>query len=368
MIEKDTKYWYIFRSYYFALKIIFIILNKTTQYISFISITFFITFFLIIKQGLFLYEDIFINSLKGLYPEFITSSSSLSKTIQAKYPIEQLKIKKEIFVHSEEVEFSYDSKDDITKFMNVRTYDDQYKHKLFSTLKIVNKCQETPNTLWISSRLFENMAQDSTFDKKSIFFKDEDDNYNRYQICQFNLDNNEKWLLVSSQTAKNIAYMPFTKYVVYTNDKKIKEQLYTQKDLNNWKKYIDYDDLGVFLLASEVSNTFLTTFFIFLISFMIIAFSSLAKEFESSVFLTKLYGLNIYRTIVLYTFFFILYTFAISIFVYFEYFIITYLINIVSGFLISFDGSLFITILQILVAIGFTVSLFISIKYHRLPL
>ncbi len=358
-------YWYIFRSYYFALKIIAVILNKATQYISFVSITLFITFFLIIKQGLFIYEDVFINSLKGLYPEFITSSSSLAKQIDKNYNVV---IKSEIFVHSEEIEFSYDGDDDITKFMNVRTYDDQYKKNLFNTLKIKQQCNESQKTIWLSSRLYNNMAQDSSFNKKSIFFKDEDDNYNEYPICIFELDNNEKWLLSSINSAKNIAYMPFTKYVVYTDDKQIKDKLYELDGLNNWKKYIDYDDLGVFLLAKNISNTFLTAFFIFLISFMIIAFSSLAKEFESSIFLTKLYGLNIYRTIILYTFFFLIYTFAIAVFVYFEYLIIVYLIDLVSGFSINLDMNLFITILQILAAIGFCVSLFISIRYHRLPL
>ncbi|MEA2017288.1 MAG: hypothetical protein U9N59_02470 [Campylobacterota bacterium] len=358
-------YWYIFRSYYFALKIIALILNKATQYISFISITFFITFFLIIKQGLFIYEDLFINSLKGLYPEFITSSSSVSKVVQNNYGSS---IKNEIFVHSEEVEFSYDGAEDITKYMNVRTYDTQYKKQLFSTLKIDGSCNETEKTIWLSSRLYDNMLQDSTFDKKTIFFKDEDDNYHNYPICTFELDNNEKWLLASISTTKNIAYMPFTKYVVYTYDKDVKEKLYELSGLNNWKKYIDYDDLGVFLLAKNISATFLATFFIFLISFMVIAFSSLAKEFESSVFLTKLYGLNIYRTVVLYTFFFLIYTLAIAIFVFLEYSVIVYLIEYVSGFGISLDTILFFDILKILVGIGFFVSLFISIRYHRLPL
>ena len=358
-------YWYIFRSYYFALKIIFLILNKATQYISFISITLFITFFLFIKQGLFIYEDVFINSLKGLYPEFITGSTSLAKSIGDKYKVT---IKNEIFVHSEEIEFSYDSKDDITKYMNVRTYDNEYKSKLFDTLNVIKKCNETPQTIWLSSRLFDNMAQDTLFDGKTLFFKNEDDNYMQFPVCQFQLDNNEKWLLTSTQNAKKIAYMPFIKKVIYLKDKKVKEELYSIKELNNWKQYIDYDDLGLFLLAKEVSSTFLATFFIFLITFMMISFSSLAKEFSVSIFLTKLYGLNIYRSIVLYTFFFLLYTLAISIFVVVEYNLIAYLIQITTSFEISLDTSIFISILEILAIIGFFVSLFISIKFHRLPL
>jgi hypothetical protein len=175
-------------------------------------------------------------------------------------------------------------------------------------------------------------------------------------------------MLTSTLVAKEIAYMPFTKKVIYTNNKEIKEKLYDIKELNNWKQYIDYDDLGVFLLAKEVSSTFLTTFFIFLLIFMVIAFSSLVKEFETSIFLTKLYGLNIYRTVTLYTFFFILYTIAIAIVVSIEYFIFTYIITLVSSFSIGFDAVLFQTILQILVCIGFFVSLFMAKKYHRLPL
>ncbi len=359
---------HILRAYYFALKIIFVILNKTTQHISFVSITLFITFFFIIKQGLFLYEDIFINSLKGLYPEFITSSSSLSKKLEAKYPLDKIKIKNEIFVHSEEVEFSYDSQEDITKFMNVRTYDEEYKDKLFNTLTIKELCDQKPNTIWISSRLYDNMSQDSIFNKRSIFFRDEDDNYHEYNLCKFDLNNNEKWLLVSTKLAKKIAYMPFAKHVIYTNDKQIKDELYKTKGVHTWKQYIDYDDLGVFLLAKEVSSTFLITFFIFLITFMIIAFSSLAKEFESSVFLIKLYGLNIFRTVLLYSFFFLLYTIAIAVCVYIEYTLITFFIQLVAHFSMPFDLSFFMMILEILVAIGFAVSVFIALKYHRLPL
>ncbi|MEA2049165.1 MAG: hypothetical protein U9O56_00305 [Campylobacterota bacterium] len=360
-------YWYIFRSYYFALKIILVILNKSTQYISFVSITLFITFFLIIKQGLFIYEDIFINSLKGLYPEFITSSTKISKELSAKYK-DKITIKNEVFVHSEEVEFSYDGDKDITKFMNVRTYDDNYKEDLFSTLKISQECKESKQTVWLSSRLYNNFVQDTNFDKKTIYFKNEDDEYNPYPICVFELDNNEKWLLVSNEGSVDIAYLPFAKKVIYTDDKLIKENLYGSHSIDNWKKYIDYDDLGVFLLAKEVSSTFLTTFFIFLLTFMIIAFSSLAKEFEASIFLTKLYGLNIYRTIVLYTFFFILYTIAISFVVLLEYNLISYLIQVITDFNLMLDFSLFSNILYLLILIGFIVSVLISIKYHRLPL
>ena len=363
--ELEFKYRYIFRSYFFALKIIAIILNKTTQYISFISITLFITFFLIIKQALFIYEDIFINSLKGLYPEFITSSTKLSKSIEKKYVVT---IKKEIFVHSEEIEFSYDGIDTLTKFMNVRTYDEQYKHKLFSTLKIKEKCKEDKNTIWMSSRLYDNMAQDAAFDKKSIYFIDEDEVYQKYNICKFELDNNEKWLLIPNSTAKKIAYMPFAKYVIYTDNKEIKEQLYKTKGVNNWKKYIDYDDLGIFLLAQQVSGTFLATFFIFLVTFMMIAFSSLIKEFEASIFLTKLFGLNKYRTVVLYTLFFFIYTLAILLFVYIEYSLVKYIIAFVSDFQMPFDSELFMNIFLLLLLIGFVVSVIMTKKYHRLPL
>jgi hypothetical protein len=321
-----------------------------------------------IKQGLFLYEDIFINSLKGLYPEFITGSTSLAKSLNEKYNKDQITIKNEIFVHSEEVAFSYDSEEEITKFMNVRTYDNQYKSKLFNTLNIVEKCYETKKTIWISSRLYDNMVQDSVFNKKSLFFKDEDDNYVEYPVCKFQLDNNEKWILTSTKAAKEIAYMPFTKKVIYTDNKDIKTQLYDIKELNNWKQYIDYDDLGVFLLAKEVSATFLTTFFIFLLTFMIIAFSSLVKEFQSAIFLTKLYGLNIYRTVLLYTLFFVIYTFAIAVFVYLEYSIFTYIITLVSNFSIGLNMMLFQEILEILIVIGFVVSLVMTIRYHRLPL
>jgi hypothetical protein len=359
-------YWYIFRSYYFALKIIFTILNKTTQYISFVSITLFITFFLLIKQSLFIYEDVFINSLKGLYPEFITSSTTISKNLKTKFQ-DKITIKPEVFVHSEEVEFSYDAKNDITKFMNVRTYDNQYKQKLFDTL-VTKQCKETQNTIWLSSRLYNNMCQDSVFDKQHIYFKDEDDNYKAYPVCVFDLKNNEKWLLLSTQTAKQIAYMPFAKKVIYTKDKQIKQQLHKTDKINTWKEYIDYDDLGVFLLAKEVSSTFLLTFFVFLLTFMIIAFSSLAKEFEASIFLTKLYGLNIYRTIVLYSVFFLIYIFVISIFVYLEYSFFRYIIQAITSFDIGFVSDLFVSIMYMLCIIGFGVALFISLKYHRLPL
>ena len=224
---------YLIRAYFFALKIIFTILNKVTQYISFVAVTLFITFFLIINQGLLIYEDVFINSLKGLYPEFITSSSSLVKTVQKRYSYDEINIKNEVFVHSEEIEFSYDSQDDMTKFMNVRTYDMDYKEKLFSTLDGLGTCKERDNTIWMSQRLFDNMTQDTIFNKTSIFFRDEDDNYIEYPICRFKLDNNEKWLLLSTDTAKEIAYLPFTKYVLYTNDRDIKDEFYNISSLNN---------------------------------------------------------------------------------------------------------------------------------------
>ena len=359
---------YLIRAYFFALKIIFTILNKVTQYISFVAVTLFITFFLIINQGLLIYEDVFINSLKGLYPEFITSSSSLVKTVQKRYSYDEINIKNEVFVHSEEIEFSYDSQDDMTKFMNVRTYNMDYKEKLFSTLDGLGTCKERDNTIWMSQRLFDNMTQDTIFNKTSIFFRDEDDNYIEYPICRFKLDNNEKWLLLSTDTAKEIAYLPFTKYVLYTNDRDIKDEFYNISSLNNWKKYIDYDDLGVFLLAKEVSALFLATFFIFLLSFMIITFSSLAKEFEASVFLIKIYGFNIYKTIALYTMFFIIYSLSIAILVILEYSLITYLISFTSNFDMPFDTGMFLNIIEMLIFIGFIVSLIISLKYHRLPL
>lgn len=360
-------YIYIFRTYYFALKIILIILNKATQYISFVSITLFITCFLLIKQGLFIYEDIFINSLKGLYPEFITSSKTVAGGLESLYN-KNITVKDEVFVHSEEIEFSYEGEKDITKYMNVRTFDEGYKKEIFSTLTPLGDCKEDNNTIWMSSRLYDNLIQDTTFNQKSLFFKNESDAYISYKICTFKLDNNEKWLLISNDVRKNIAYLPFPKKVIYTENQEIKEFMYNKEGVDNWKKYIDYDDLGVFLLAKEISSTFLTTFFVFLITFMIIAFSSLAKEFEASIFLIKLYGLNIYRTFILYTFFFLVYTAAILLFVYGEYTLIAYLLENFFNFPIMLDYQLFGDIFLILVLLGACVSLFISLKYHRLPL
>ena len=251
--------------------------------------------------------------------------------------------------------------------MNVRTFNDRYKEKLFDTLDL-RECKADNKTIWLSSRLYDNMVQDSEFDKHTLYFKNDDDEYLKYNVCVFNLTNNEKWLITSNTTAKDIAYFPDKKYVLYIDDKKLKKDIYKNKHINNWKEYIDYDDLGVFLLASNVSNTFLSTFFIFLMIFMIIAFSSLAKEFAASIFLTKLYGLNKYRTVVLYTFFFILYTIAIAISVFVEYSIISMLIYQVSGVDIVLNYEIFYLILKLLVGIGFVVSVIMMFKYHRLPL
>jgi len=260
----------------FSFKVIFAILNKPTQYISFFAISLFITLFILVKDGLIMYEDIFINSLKGLYPEFVTNSKSTTKKYEV---LEGVSVSKEIFVYSQEIAFSYDGEVDISKFMNVRTYDYQYKQKLFDTL-VTKQCKETQNTIWLSSRLYNNMCQDSVFDKQHIYFKDEDDNYKAYPVCVFDLKNNEKWLLLSTQTAKQIAYMPFAKKVIYTKDKQIKQQLHNTDKINTWKEYIDYDDLGVFLLAKEVSSTFLLTFFVFLLTFFNISSTDTLNSFS----------------------------------------------------------------------------------------
>jgi len=287
----------------FALKIIFSILNKSTQYISFVAIALFLTFFLLVKESLVIYEEQFINSLKGLYPEFVTNSTSVLSRLKEK----NIDVVSEIFVYSEEIQLSYGDEEDISKFMNVRTFDTNHKKELFSTIKIKNSCVQTPTTVWLSNRLYTNMSQDNAFDGKSIYFVDPDDTYVKYDICTFTLANNEKWLVTSTKNAKNMAYMPLPTNSLLLKNKKIKEELYKTSKVYNWKKYIDYEDLGVFLLAQHISKSFLIAFFIFLVIFMIITFSSLAKEFEASIFLQKMYGMNFMTTIALFSIFFIIY-------------------------------------------------------------
>ena len=350
--------------YKFAFKIIFAILNKSTQYISFIAITLFLTFFLLIKEGLLTYEDAFINSLKGLYPEFVTTSKSTIESLK-NTPSD---IVKEIFVYSEEIMLSYDGEDDISKFMNVRTFDSKHKNELFSTIKLQGECQENTKTIWLSDRLFQNMSQDKLFDKKSLYFMGNNDEYEQYNICTFKLANDEKWLVTSTQNAKKMAYMPLPLYSIYTKDKKLKTKLYKTKKVNNWKRYIDYDDLGAFLLALHVSESFLFAFFIFLVIFMIITFSSLAKEFESSIFLKKIFGMNIYDTMMLLSLFFVLYVFLFILFVVIEYKLMAWVILKVLGVDLMLDKIYLLYIAISLMFIGSLASIFVTKKYHKLPL
>jgi hypothetical protein len=351
--------------YSFSFKIIISILNKATQYISFLAIGLFLTFFLLIKEGLVVYEDIFINSLKGLYPEFLTQHSSIANKYKDN---ENITISKEVFVHSEEVMFSYDGDEGISKFMNVRTFNSQYKEKLFNTLNVSPSCRVQKNTVWISNRLYDNMIQDKSFNQKSIFFVNEEDEYIQYPVCVFALGNNEKWLITSTNTAKEMVYMPETNYIFYASGKKTKESLYSQAKVNNWKKYIDYEDLGIFLLSKEISSTFLISFFLFLVVFMIIAFSSLAKEFQSSIFLQKLFGMNIYQTIFFFSLFFFLYILILFIFVWVEYHIIYYILYKIIGVELILNYSLFFLSMFSLFLLGLLVSIAVTKKYHRLPL
>jgi len=350
--------------YKFAFKIIFAILNKSTQYISFIAITLFLTFFLMIQEGLVTYEDMFINSLKGLYPEFVTSSKSALASLE-NTPTD---IVKEIFVYSEEILLSYDGDEDISKFMNVRTFDAKHKKELFSTIDIRGTCNDDAKTVWLSDRLYKNMSQDTIFDKKHLYFVNNDDEYEEYNICVFELTNDEKWLVTATANAKEMAYMPLPLSSIYTNDKKFKEKLYSTKKINNWKKYIDYEDLGAFLLAQHVSKSFLFAFFIFLVIFMVITFSSLAKEFEASIFLKKMFGMNIYDTIILFSLFFIFYILMLIIFVFVEYTSISLVVANVLGVSLKLNLQNLSIIGISLMFIGVIVSALVSKKYHRLPL
>ena len=350
--------------YKFAFKIIFAILNKSTQYISFIAITLFLTFFLMIKEGLITYEDMFINSLKGLYPEFVTTSKSTLESL--KYS--NADIVKEIFVYSEEIMLSYDADEDISKFMNVRTFNAAHKDELFSTIKIIGSCSVDARTIWLSERLFKNMSQDKLFNQKNLYFMSNDDEFKVYNICVFELANDEKWLVTTTSNAKEMAYMPLPLNSIYTKDKVLKEKLYTTKKVNNWKKYIDYEDLGAFLLALHVSESFLFAFFIFLVIFMIITFSSLAKEFEASIFLKKIFGMNIYDTILLFSMFFILYVIFLMSFVVVEYSVFSLILSKVLGISLVLDiRNLFLIAISLMIT-GIIVSALVTKKYHKLPL
>ena len=349
----------------FSFKVIFAILNKPTQYISFFAISLFITLFILVKDGLIMYEDIFINSLKGLYPEFVTNSKSTTKKYEV---LEGVSVSKEIFVYSQEIAFSYDGEVDISKFMNVRTYDIKKKKILFDSIDYDKSCKEDDRTLWVSNRLYDTMSQDSDFNKKSIYFVDNEDEYREYNICRFNLANDEKWMITSTSIAKDIAYFPFVSSVFYVDNKDIKDRLYNDKKVNNWKKYIDYDDYGIFLLSSEVSSSFLITFFIFLITFMIIAFSSLGKEFESAIFLFKLFGMDLINTMFTYLMFFIIYTMLLFVVVLFEYNVILAIINSTLSLQLEINFNIISIIALLLFAISLVLSVLIPKKYHRMPL
>ena len=352
--------------YRFALKIIFAILNKSTQYISFFAITIFLMLFLFIKQSIATYEDKFINSLKGLYPEYITSSKKIAKEYNALKGVEALK---EIFVYSEEIAFSYSQSeaDAITKYMNVRTYDESHKKELFDALN-TQECPYKNDVIWVSQKLYQGFLKDGEFNKKTIFFADNDDVYQPYNICLFNLANGEKWLITSSKTAKNIAYMPLESQVIYTHDKKIKAKLDKTRKVHSWRDYIDYDDLGLFLLAKHVSVSFLVAFFIFLVTFMVIVFASIAKEFESSVFLQKLYGMDFFHTVMLFVLFFTLYISAINLFLLVEFGAVQGLFEHLLQTSIPLDFVTLVYVDTFLMVVSVALSFVLTKKYHRLPL
>lgn len=348
----------------FALRIIFKILNKSTQYISFLAIALFLTLFLLIKESLVIYEEKFINSLKGLYPEYVTNSTS---TIE-KLKNENIEIVQEVFVYSEEILFSYNEDDEMAKFMNVRTFDKEQKDILFSTIDVESGCVNKPTTIWLSERLYLNMKQDAIFNGKYLYFIDSDDEYIKYDICTFKLANDEKWLVTSTSNAKNIAYLPLPTNSLYTTDKNLKEELLEISKINNWKKYIDYEDLGIFLLAQHISQGFLVAFFIFLSIFMMITFSSLTKEFELSIFLQKLYGMNFFKTIILFSIFFFLYIVILLFVVFLFYTISTVVTENILNITISLDLYNIFIMFVLLMFVGVSSSFLVVKKYHKLPL
>jgi hypothetical protein len=101
---------------------------------------------------------------------------------------------------------------------------------------------------------------------------------------------------------------------------------------------------------------------------MIIAFSSLAKEFQSSIFLQKLFGMNIYQTIFFFSLFFFLYILILFIFVWVEYHIIYYILYKIIGVELILNYSLFFLSMFSLFLLGLLVSIAVTKKYHRLPL
>ncbi|MCW8838419.1 MAG: hypothetical protein OQK11_06935, partial [Thiovulaceae bacterium] len=148
----------------------------------------------------------------------------------------------------------------------------------------------------------------------------------------------------------------------------LKSKLYEMKKVNNWKKYIDYEDLGVFLLSKQVSQSFLLAFFIFLVIFMIITFSSLAKEFEASIFLKKMFGMTLLNTIFLFSMFFLIYVFLLLFFVILEYKLIAMLVFNLLNVELALSMQNILIIFIALVLIGSFISALVSKKYHRLPL
>jgi hypothetical protein len=248
----------------FVLRIIFAKKQLSIFIIMFVSAFLVMLFFLFFKT----FTTYYIDELKLIYPSLYLVKD---KNIDS-YKLGKLEVHAEIFeLNIDNFSVSFDKKDSFTLgSLGIRSF-----HKSH-TPKMLTPSQEQSNTIYLSHKIYKLLQNHKKF-KHELFIKsDVDFKMYRFDVKEFKLHDNSKWILLENSVAKKL-YRDnfFNKATFYPLDANYDEVSLKQKLSNTFSNIIYSWDEHISLVSRALKESMLYLFSWMTLAIAVLSISSI---------------------------------------------------------------------------------------------
>ncbi|MGM0452468.1 MAG: hypothetical protein ACQERN_04835 [Thermodesulfobacteriota bacterium] len=239
------------------------------------------------------FKQIYINGLKGLYPEIYIETQG--ERVNALMP--GIAFEKEIFQISQVFKFRFapDTTDILLFDVGIRASSPE------RLPGIVNKAEadnNAVNTVWVNRSLWQKLARSTSFDGEGIYLKGRGGRYKYLKVDRFHLlgQNDKDWLVLSTPMAKDLG-MLFNIAAIYPGknaDQQSIESTYAAEGYKvfRWSDRLPFLNIAMYRVGLQLYAVFIAAT-VFLIAFLVLSvFHDMLIEFKKVIQFSMIYGLN----------------------------------------------------------------------------
>lgn len=249
------------------------------------------------------FKQIYIKSLKGLYPQAYV----VPRQDRVKEWMPGISVEKEIFQISQDLRFRFqpDTED-------ILLFDAGIRASAPSHLSVIlNKEPSKPpeKTAWVNQCLWRKLAGSSGFDGEGIYLKARGQKYEYVKLEKFNMlgQRDKDWLVLSKPMARKLG-MLFNIAAIYPEaetDMGAVESTYAAHGYKvfQWTERLPFFNIATYRIGIQLYAVFMLST-VFLIIFLLLSvFHDMLIEFKKVMQFSMIYGLNEFAIFVVFSLF-----------------------------------------------------------------